>query len=151
MSLPADEGVTLMMVLANAVSPEQEEAFNDWYTRVHIPELLELGVSASTRYRVMDDSPAARPPAHRYLAVHEIPTDKVDEVMGAIRDAQVEGRMGQSPALDIETASGYFFQAVTERITPDKAPAMLADPRYPELKATEQPAVVRLRETRASS
>ncbi len=138
-SLTADPGVTLLMMLANAVSPEQEQALDDWYTHVHIPELLALGVLASTRYKVVEDSPAARPPRHRYLAVHEIATDHLDEVMGAIRDAQVDGRMGRSPALDIETSSAYFLVPATARITPEEAAAMLADPRYAEIKATEQP------------
>jgi len=135
----ADE-VTVMMVLANPVSPEQEQEFNDWYTLVHIPELLELGVAASTRYRLADERfGGAR--RHRYLAVHEIPTGRLDEVLGKIRKAQVAGRMGLSPALDGETASLFFFEAITERFTPERAPAMLADSRYAKGKAKERPAV----------
>jgi hypothetical protein len=136
----ARDGVTLMMVHANPVSPEREQEFNDWYTAVHVPELLQLGVVASTRYRIADERfGGAR--LHRYLAVHEIPTARLDEVLEKIREAQAEGRMGLSPALDGETARLSFFEAITERFTPDQAPAMLADPRYAAGKAKEQPAV----------
>lgn len=138
---------TLMMVLANPVSAEHEQAFNDWYTSVHIPDLLALGVTASTRYRV----PSGRSSAHGYLAVHEIASDRLDEVMEAIRLAQVEGRMGLSPTLDAETAELYFFTAITDRIGADRAPAMLADPRYPDLKATEERYVMPAAERPAGS
>src|SRR3954451_1791072 len=133
---------TFMMVFADPVSPDQEHAFNEWYTQVHVPDLLTVGVTASTRYRVGEPPFPGQGLGHGDLAVHEIPSDRADEVMEAIRVAQVEGRMGLSPALDAGTAEVRFVTAITERMTADRAQAMGADPRYAELKAGEEPYVM---------
>lgn len=139
-----DGGVTYMMVLANPVSPELDEEFNEWYTHVHIPDLLQAGVVASSRYKLSDPYPINAEVSHRYLAVHEIPTKDLEVVLGRIRDEQVAGRMGHGRGLDEESARGYFFEPATARFTPDMLSALLADPRYDRIKATEHRAETKL-------
>lgn len=137
--------MTYLMVLANPVSPELDDEFNDWYSHVHIPDLLQLGVVASSRYRLSDPYPIDADVPHQYLAVHEIPTKDLTVVLGRIRDEQVAGRMGHGRGLDENSANGYFFVPASERLTIDMLEDLLADPRYDAIKATEHRADTKLK------
>lgn len=53
--------------------PGLEEAFNEWYTNVHVRELLERpGIYRAWRLRVEPEGPSIGEPGPRYLAVYEI-------------------------------------------------------------------------------
>ena len=70
----------IVIAFSNA-DPAEETAFNEWYTKHHVVDMLGVeGIEFATRYR-RDDEPSAFPvaPQHRYLAIYEIPEEKVDE------------------------------------------------------------------------
>jgi hypothetical protein len=73
-----DRPSCLLVVRAN-VAPEQEEAFNRWYTDVHLPDIVGVpGVRSGRRYRLVEDVegfPGADVPA--YLAVYELDAAEV--------------------------------------------------------------------------
>jgi hypothetical protein len=79
-------------------SPAQEEAFNDWYTKIHVPQVREAipSITEVSRYRTVD--PTGQSDEIRYIAVYEIDLEDV-----AIAAAQL-GAAGQSGAMDMDDA-----------------------------------------------
>jgi uncharacterized protein (TIGR02118 family) len=64
----------LFMVRAN-VAPEQEDAFNEWYNREHLPDVMRLpGCLRGARYRVLDG--LAGDTSYRYLALYEFESEE---------------------------------------------------------------------------
>jgi hypothetical protein len=55
-----------------------EETYNDWYSKVHVPDLLSLdGVTSARRFKKVRGNRADWP----YAATYEIETDDIDAVM----------------------------------------------------------------------
>ncbi|OGA35446.1 MAG: hypothetical protein A3G80_15320 [Betaproteobacteria bacterium RIFCSPLOWO2_12_FULL_62_13b] len=48
------------------IAPEHEQAFNEWYSGIHVPELLALpGFISARRYRAIEGAP-------RFFTLYEI-------------------------------------------------------------------------------
>ena len=85
----------VLMVLTNCTDPAREQEFNDWYTNVHIPDvLLTPGIVRGTRFRLATEP---REGQNKYLALYELHTDdaasvqqNLGEVMVTVRE---QGRM----------------------------------------------------------
>jgi hypothetical protein len=90
----------ILLVNTNPASEERTDDFNNWYSEVHIPQILERvpGVVAARRYRLDEASPIQ--PAHRYLAVYEIEADEPASVVGAMKEAADTGSLDSTDALD---------------------------------------------------
>lgn len=85
------------VVLTNAVEGREDE-YNDWYTNVHLPDVLAIpGIVAAERFRL---APAQRSPAQpfKYLAIYEVETDDLPWVAAEI------GRRAGTPAMVISDA-----------------------------------------------
>lgn len=90
----------------------QDAEYNEWYTEVHIPDVLKLdGVTAARRYKLaqMDPSQDGHSP---YLALYEIETDDISSFPLAIRTAVEDGRMPLSPALDRSKNHTAYYEAI---------------------------------------
>jgi len=102
--MEAREEPSLLMV-RTGVDPAHEDAFNRWYTDVHLPEIVQVpGVRWGRRYRVVRDD-ASYPPddsVPTYLAIYGLEDAEVlrseeflrrrgwsDEVRPHVRDTQV--------------------------------------------------------------
>ena len=100
----------MFIVPSTPLSPDIEDAYNQWYTNDHIQQVLQVeGVVAATRYKLasvqgdwldMADYPFGQ---DRYIVVYEV-DEAADPavVLRAIRDAGSAGRfktpwMEQSP------------------------------------------------------
>ena len=61
----------IIQIVASESTPEKEEAFNKWYTEVHVPMLFAYeGVKQASRYqRIGDDENGAK-----FLAIYEFET-----------------------------------------------------------------------------
>ena len=45
----------VLVVLTNPASTEAEVAYNDWYTNIHVPDVLAVpGYVSATRYKAFD-------------------------------------------------------------------------------------------------
>ena len=90
----------------------QEAEYNQWYSDVHIPDVLKLdGVVAARRFKLA----AMNPPQDghpSYLALYEIETDDVSQIPDAIRRAVQEGRMPLSDALDQSKNHTAYYEAL---------------------------------------
>src|ERR1700757_662295 len=71
----------ILLVLSDPVSAEADDAYNEWYDNVHLPEILALpGFTSARRFRVAEAQLASQggPDAvrvkfpHRYVAVYEV-------------------------------------------------------------------------------
>lgn len=74
----------MLMVWSNCKDPAQEQAFNDWYTNVHVPDVVATGwVVNGMRYRNLAtslDSGDAR-----YLAIYETDRWDMEDMLEDIR------------------------------------------------------------------
>ena len=62
------------VVRSRPISAEQEDEYNEWYDRTHLPELLQVpGFVSARRFRRVDADGAAE-----YLAIYEIDADELD-------------------------------------------------------------------------
>jgi hypothetical protein len=114
----------ILIVQTNPVSADREEEFNEWYSGVHIEQVLQVdGFVAATRYRV---APAqmgglAKASAHRYAAVYEIEAEDSAIPMKSLGEA-VAGGMVVSDALDRETVSAVLFEEIKPHFFPGALP-----------------------------
>lgn len=97
-------------------TPGNEEAFNEWYTREHLPDVLALpGFVSARRFRVMDFKldENGPDPTHRYVAMYNLYTDDPEAALNDLRSRVESGRIVISQTMVPD------FQAVAcEAITP---------------------------------
>jgi hypothetical protein len=110
----------ILVVQANPSNPEREDEFNRWYNETHLPDVLRVeGYIAAQRFRVVDGVPLAEglpPPSHRYLAVYELDTDDLEAASQRLREQVLQGAIGISDSLDLQSVSVSFYRPVTERL-----------------------------------
>jgi antibiotic biosynthesis monooxygenase (ABM) superfamily enzyme len=64
---------TVLFVVKASITPEQEEAFNQWYNEEHCPQLLQFeGAISARRYKAImgEDN-------YHYMAVYEFESEAV--------------------------------------------------------------------------
>lgn len=89
----------LYVVLTNA-TPGDDDAFNDWYSNTHIPDVLVVpGFVAAQRFRLIDH-PALRPYPFRYAAIYEVLAREADAAFAELGARAGTERMVLSPTLD---------------------------------------------------
>ena len=68
----------ILTVGTNCSDPEKEKEFNDWYDKIHLPDVLETpGFIGATRY----ENPDPQEGEAKFLAIYEIETDDIDAFM----------------------------------------------------------------------
>ena len=89
----------IIQVMTNPV-PGKEAEFNDWYSNVHVQEVVQVpGFVSARRFKLADAQMSGTHP-YRYLAVYEVDTDDVGAALEALRQARAAFNM--SDALDPE-------------------------------------------------
>jgi antibiotic biosynthesis monooxygenase (ABM) superfamily enzyme len=59
---------TVLFVVKATIAPEQEAAFNRWYSEEHVPQVLQFpGLVSARRYRALEGEDK-----FRYMAVYEV-------------------------------------------------------------------------------
>jgi hypothetical protein len=90
-----------MMVMTAAVEGREQE-FNDWYQDLHLQQLVAIdGVTSAQRYkacRILTEG-VSQP----YLAVYELETDDVDQVLSTMVAKAGTEDMVLSDAMDPST------------------------------------------------
>jgi hypothetical protein len=103
---------SIYLVQTNAVDGTDEE-FSEWYTTVHIPELLTIpGFVAAQRFEFDASATTAEPPEYRYLAIYEIEGSGAD---AAAALASAIPTLHMSDTLHARR-SLVLYRAITERI-----------------------------------
>ncbi|MTD13433.1 hypothetical protein GIS00_05675 [Nakamurella sp. YIM 132087] len=114
----------LMVVLANATSPEVAEDFSRWYSETHVPEVLANldALACARRYQLSAEQMPGAAPGFRFLALYGIEAGRVAEARDAIigqREERAEAlAAGRKPKVSIvpELAPDItvtFYDAVT--------------------------------------
>jgi hypothetical protein len=71
----------LLIVETNCKDQTRDSEFNDWYTTIHIPDILSgsPGFKSAARYIARDPVRGKR----KYLTIYEIETDDIKKTMEA--------------------------------------------------------------------
>jgi hypothetical protein len=118
-----------MVVLSNS-KPDRIDEFNDWYSNVHVLDVLNKldGFTSAQRFE-LSDTPGPQQSPYRYLVLYEVPEDKLDTAYEQIQfqrteraEALAAGReplLVVSDALDPAEFVSVFFSPLTPVLTPD--------------------------------
>jgi hypothetical protein len=105
------------VVLSNPTTPAQEAEYNEWYNKIHIPDVLNVpGFVAAQRFTLADAQFGDGPHAHRYLALYEIETDDAKATLKELQKRVGTADMVMSDGIDMKGISAGLFQPVAERV-----------------------------------
>jgi len=116
----------LLLVFSNA-RPELEDEFNDWYSTVHVVDLVDKidGIEAAQRFQLAGTYRDAAAD-FKYLAMYWIPEDKLEAAQAGLRwqradreEALAAGRTPAVPKLEAfdGDVSALFFTSITDKYT----------------------------------
>ncbi|MEQ3549631.1 hypothetical protein WIS52_04020 [Pseudonocardia nematodicida] len=84
-------------VFSDVVSPDREDEFNDWYSRMHVPDVCAIpGVLSARRFRTAEQRSAFHGElagGHRYLVIYELDTDDPAGVEKELQERFADGRL----------------------------------------------------------
>ena len=108
----------LLLAFSNCMDPSREQEFNDWYTNVHLRDVVSLGVyHTATRYVNTDWTPEQP----KYLAVYETDWTDATEASRAVAErnkvAKAAGKGARHETIRLEGV--YPFQKVRGPILAD--------------------------------
>ena len=73
----------LLVVYTDSADPLREAEFNEWYDKVHLPDVLPApGLVRATRYVNTDPNPGPG----KFLATYEIESDDIDKTMATLQE-----------------------------------------------------------------
>jgi hypothetical protein len=105
------------VVLSNPTTPGQEAEYNEWYNKIHIPDVLNVpGFVAAQRFTLADAQLGDGPHAHRYLALYEIETDDAKATLNELQKRVGTADMVMSDGIDMKGISVGLFKPVAERV-----------------------------------
>ncbi len=105
------------VVLSNPTTPGQEAEYNEWYNKIHIPDVLNVpGFVAAQRFTLADAQLGDGPHAHRYLALYEIETDDAKTTLKELQKRVGTADMVMSDGIDMKGISAGLFKPVAERV-----------------------------------
>ena len=109
----------ILLVMSNAAVGLDEE-FNDWYTNVHLPDVLAVdGFVAAQRFRLADAQLRPdQPQPHLYMAVYEIEAEDLNTPLQALLSGVMSGSIPLDQSLDLASLSTFAFTPITGRVTP---------------------------------
>ena len=95
-------GRYLLFAFSDCKDPAREKEFNAWYSKVHVPDMLEVpGMVRATRWVAAGDRPGQR---RKYLALYELETDDLAKFDAGVRERGMrtvkEGRFSDLPVFD---------------------------------------------------
>jgi hypothetical protein len=91
----------LLLAWTSPAAPARTAEFDEWYTRIHIPQVRAAvpSITAVSRYELVD--PASPEPTHRYLAVYELDDTDVPAAAAAMAESAAAGRIEMSTAVNL--------------------------------------------------
>lgn len=107
----------VFVVQSSASDAAHEAAYDEWYSSVHIPEVLDVpGFVSARRFRVVDGGPDA----HTFLTVYEIDADDVraplQEVYRRTKSGEMNipdhARNGRPPTTTLYELTGDYQRSV---------------------------------------
>jgi hypothetical protein len=117
----------LLLVFSNA-RPEHEDEFNEWYSTVHVVDLVDKidGIEAAQRFEIAGTYRDAAAD-FKYLAMYWIPEGKLEDAKAGLRwqrrDREEALAAGKTPAVPKfeegfdGDVSALFFTSLTDKYT----------------------------------
>jgi hypothetical protein len=111
-----------LFVFSDCKDPAREQEFNDWYSNVHLPDMLAVpGMISATRWM----SASSRPGEHRrYLAMYEMETDDLEKFDASVRERGMwtmhQGRFSDLPKFDPPDIPRTYKQIMPEKKAPGR-------------------------------
>jgi hypothetical protein len=107
----------LLIVFSDCKEPAREKEFNDWYSNMHVPDMLEVpGMIRATRW--MSAEPE-RSQHRKYLALYEMETDDIKKFDASVRERSLrtmkEGRFSDLPVFDPPEIPRVYKQIMPAR------------------------------------
>ena len=98
----------LFVVETNCADAAREAEFNEWYDKIHLPDVLETpGFIRATRYENTEPSEGEA----KFLATYEIETDDIDGFMQKHNDNMAKKRAeGRFSELLVRVSRGFYRQ-----------------------------------------
>jgi hypothetical protein len=134
-SLANEDAPTALLILASATLPGSDrDAFNKWYTEVHVPDVLTIEEFVSCRrYKVagarLNPGHQAQP-THEYVAVYKIRARTEEDLARAVAhlDALRDSGISVSTSFDFTRTTASFLLPITDEIVkdPDYVPSNVA-------------------------
>ncbi len=100
----------ILAVDTNSSDRSREQEFNDWYDRIHLPDVLSIAeVLRASRYERKDPAEGQG----KFVALCEIETDDIEQVWTTIQAKGAEwGKQGRLSEL-LEIVSTAFCRQIT--------------------------------------
>lgn len=106
------------VVFTNAI-PGREAEYNDWYTGVHLPDLLALeGFVSAQRFQLVETDKSGGEAPGGYLAIYELEGDDPEPILAQLFDPEKTAGMVMSEAIDLSGAKAHLFKPITGRVSP---------------------------------
>lgn len=97
--------------------PGEDDAFNDWYTNVHLADVLKLpGVVSAQRFSLAETQYRPGSCSYQYMAVYEIDIDDIQTTFSELRRVSGTPEMPLSPAMQDERMV-WIYQPITPPVT----------------------------------
>jgi hypothetical protein len=98
----------ILVVGLNCSDPAKEGEFNDWYNKIHLPDVLETeGFVAATRWEHTDPKKEEA----KFLALYSIESDNIGATMKALQDKlAVKSKAGRMSNLGSRVLMGVYKQ-----------------------------------------
>ncbi len=105
----------LMVVQSAPRDASADAAYNDWYTNVHIPDVLAVpGFVGARRYRAQPGPTDADPPLYPYLAVYEIDADDLRAPAAELRARAAAGQTTPTDTMRTDPPAIVTFYELVE-------------------------------------
>lgn len=92
--------------------PAREQEFNEWYNKVHIPEVCSIpGIKVATRYQIVDPDEGYP----KYIAIYEVESE---EAMKNFFEHSRKQRRGEAPAFKMGPPFQVMWRKAFKRIGP---------------------------------
>ena len=110
----------LLFAFSDCKDPAREVEFNDWYSNVHLPDMLEVpGMISATRWMSADNKENE---VHKYLAMYELESDDLKQFNDAVRERGMrtvqEGRFSDLPVFSPDNFPRIYVQIMDEKRPP---------------------------------
>ena len=107
----------LLFAFSDCKDPSHEAEFNEWYSNIHVPDMLEVpGMIQATRWVSAEPREGQR---RKYLALYELETDDIEAFNLKVRERGMrtikEGRFSDLPIFDPPDIPRVYKQIMPER------------------------------------
>ena len=105
---------TFYTVYSNPM-PGKEAEFNDWYTNVHLAEVLQINGFVSAQRFQLAEPQVVSDQQYRYMTMYEIENDNIEQTIKNLMSAG--GGLQMSDAMDTDNVHIAIVQSITGVVT----------------------------------